>query len=71
MGHLLTLVCNVLFSNKYTILVESILKSTKGGHLLTLVCNVLFSRKHTILVEAILKSTKGGSSAYFGLLCAV
>ena len=30
MGHLLTLVCNVLFSNKYTILVEAILKSTKG-----------------------------------------
>ena len=54
MGHLLTLVCNVLFSNKYTILVESILKSTKGGHLLTLVCNVLFSKKYLILVEAIL-----------------
>ena len=67
MVHLLTLVCNVLFSKKYTILVEAILKSTKGGHLLTLVCNVLFSRKHTILVEAILKTTKGGSSAYFGL----
>ena len=31
MGHLLTLVCNVLFSKKYTILVEAILKSTKGG----------------------------------------
>ena len=30
-GHLLTLVCNVLFSKKYTILVEAILKSTKGG----------------------------------------
>ena len=28
MGHLLTLVCN---SKKYTILVEAILKSTKGG----------------------------------------
>ena len=67
MGHLLTLVCNVLFSKKYTILVEAILMSTKGGHLLTLVCNVLFSRKHTILFEAILKSIKGGSSAYFGL----
>ena len=67
MGHLLTLVCNVLFSKKYTILVEAILKSTKGGHLLTLVCNVLFSKKYAILVEAILKSTKGGSSAYFGL----
>ena len=67
MGHLLTLVCNVLFSKKYMILFEAILKSTKGGHLLTLVCNVLFSRKHTILVEAILKTTKGGSSAYFGL----
>ena len=54
MVHLLTLVCNVLFSKKYTILVESILKSTKGGHLLTLVCNVLFSKKYSILVEAIL-----------------
>ena len=31
MGHLLTLVCNVLFSRKHTILVEAILKSTKGG----------------------------------------
>ena len=34
MGHLLTLVCNVLLwsvSKKYTILVEAILKSTKGG----------------------------------------
>ena len=31
MGHLLTLVCNVLFSKKYTILFEAILKSTKGG----------------------------------------
>ena len=30
MGHLLTLVCYVLFSKKYTILVEAILKSTKG-----------------------------------------
>ena len=67
MGHLLTLVCNVLFSKKYTILVEAILRVQRVGHLLTLVCNVLFSRKHTILVEAILKSTKGGSSAYFGL----
>ena len=27
----LTLVCNVLCSKKYTILVEAILKSTKGG----------------------------------------
>ena len=31
MGHLLTLVCNVLFSMKYMILVEAILKSIKGG----------------------------------------
>ena len=31
MGHLLTLVCNVLCSKKYAILVEAILKSTKGG----------------------------------------
>ena len=31
MGHLLTLVCNVLFSKKYTILVDTILESTKGG----------------------------------------
>ena len=30
MGHLLTLVCNVLFSKKYTILVDAILESTKG-----------------------------------------
>ena len=30
-GHLLTLVCNVLFSRKHTILVEAILKSTKCG----------------------------------------
>ena len=67
MGHLRTLVCNVLCSKKYMILFEAILMSTNGGHLLTLVCNVLFSRKHTILVEAILKSTKGGSSSYFGL----
>ena len=67
MGHLLTLVCNVLFSKKYMILFEAILMSTKGGHLLTLVCNVLCSKKYTILLEAILESTKGGSSAYFGL----
>ena len=67
MVHLLTLVCNVLFSKKYMILFEAILMSTKGGHLLTLVCNVLCSKKYTILLEAILKSTKGGSSAYFGL----
>ena len=31
MGHLLTLVCNVLFSKKYAILVEAILKSTNDG----------------------------------------
>ena len=31
MGHLLTLVCNVLFSKKYSILVVAILKSTTGG----------------------------------------
>ena len=31
MGHLLALVCNVLFSKKYTILVDAILESTKGG----------------------------------------
>ena len=31
MGHLLTLVCNVLFSKKYTILVDAILESIKGG----------------------------------------
>ena len=31
MGHLLTLVCNVLFSKKHTILVEAIFESTKGG----------------------------------------
>ena len=31
MGHLLTLVCYVLFSKKYTILEEAILKSIKGG----------------------------------------
>ena len=31
MGHLLTLVCNVLFSKKYSILVDAILKSIKGG----------------------------------------
>ena len=67
MGHLLTLVCNVLCSKKYTILVEAILKSTKGVSSAYFVCNVLFSKKYTILVEAILKSTKGGSSAYFGL----
>ena len=67
MGHLLTLVCNVLFSRKYTILVEAILKSTKGVSSGYFVCNVLFGKKYTILVEAILKSTKGGSSAYFGL----
>ena len=30
MGHLLTLVCNVLFSKKYMILFEAILMSTKG-----------------------------------------
>ena len=31
MGHLLTLICNVLFSKKYTILFEAILESTNGG----------------------------------------
>ena len=31
MGHLLTLVCYVLFSKKYMILFEAILRSTKGG----------------------------------------
>ena len=31
MGHLLTLVCYVLFSKKYMILVEAILMSIKGG----------------------------------------
>ena len=31
MGHLLTLVSNVLFSKKYMILVEDILMSIKGG----------------------------------------
>ena len=31
MGHLLTLICYVLFSMKYTILFEAILESTKGG----------------------------------------
>ena len=31
MGHLLTLVCNVLFCKKHMILVEAILKSIKGG----------------------------------------
>ena len=67
MGHLLTLVCNVLCSKKYAILVEAILKSTKGGSSFTLVLNVLFSKKYTILVDTILESTKGGSSAYFGL----
>ena len=31
MGHLLSLVCNVLCSKKYMILLEAILESTKGG----------------------------------------
>ena len=31
MGHLFTLVCKVLFSKKYMILVGAILKSIKGG----------------------------------------
>ena len=31
MGHLLTLVCNVLFSKKYMIVLEAILRSIKGG----------------------------------------
>ena len=31
MGHLLTLICNVLFCKKYMILAEATLRSIKGG----------------------------------------